>query len=232
MKLMIPALLCVGLLSACQRAESPASDAKAMPPPAATADTAPAPAPVVIPASLAPFGTGYPTAGAPCRALGESVTTSQWLDDSADLVGCPDAASAAGLGGTVVGTVEGVTVVSVPRSAEASSGRDYDALVPGTAFHATTSLPCSENGGKTMASCNAGVIRAQATDDLTTVEITRPDGRKRVVSFRGTTAIGADGSAADGGAGRAFKATRNGDETTIDYGPERYVVPDVLIVGG
>ena len=108
MNALIPALLCVALLSACQRAEPTATDTRPQTPPAPRAS------------SLVLFGNGYPTDGAPCRRVGESEATSQWLDHTADLVGCPDAASASALGGKVVATIEGMTVVSVPHESPAA----------------------------------------------------------------------------------------------------------------
>ena len=70
---------------------------------------------IVFPASLAPFGNGFPRSGDLCRRLGESPATSNYLDDSALLVGCPTQNDASGLGGNIVATVDGVTLVSIGR---------------------------------------------------------------------------------------------------------------------
>jgi hypothetical protein len=192
-----------------------------------------------IPASLAPFGDGYPAAGAPCRHLGESDATRQWLDDSADLVGCPTAEAAAALGGRTVATVEGITVVSVPSGgagsgteAAAETGSGTDAMVPGTEFNATASIPCSSDGSAPTASCQVGVRRRAGPRGETYVEVTRANGAMRVLTFDGTRATGADSAEADGSAAYNFGARREGDDTVIEYGPERYVVPDAFVVGG
>jgi len=66
------------------------------------------------PASLMVFGDGFPNPGDACRRIGESQATVNCLDHTATLVGCFSAADAARLGGRVVGTVDGVTLVSIP----------------------------------------------------------------------------------------------------------------------
>jgi len=98
------ALVGLGLLAGC--ATAPAQEARE--------------APFVFPEGLKIMGEGYPYPGGPCRLLGETFATSELLDDSANLLGCPtDAMDDPRVRsvGRVVGHYEGVTLVSVPKSA-------------------------------------------------------------------------------------------------------------------
>lgn len=108
------------LVAACQKAPDPAAAAPPLPAPGTPAVVAPAPAdaaatPMEWPSSLHVFGDGFPNAGDPCRRVGESEATNNFLDHTAALVGCQAVSDAEKLGGKIVATVDGITLVSVPQ---------------------------------------------------------------------------------------------------------------------
>lgn len=190
-----------------------------------------------FPPSLSPFGDGYPIAGDPCRQLGESDAVIDMLDDSSVLVGCPTEADAQAIDGALVATIDGVSIVSVPMGDANQGMKDpmveiEDALVPGTDYHATAMVPCATDGSDNRSGCNAGVKRNWGEDGTSLVEVTKPDGSKRAIFFRGTEPYGADSAQADGSAGWDFTVERVGDESIITFGPESYVIPDMMITGG
>jgi hypothetical protein len=184
------------------------------------------------PTTLNVVGEGFPNPGDPCRVVGESAATVDFLDHTATLVGCLDAADAGKLGGRTVGTVDGVTLVSVPRESGTPGDGDGqgDATVAGTAYHATAQIPCSGYQGGPAQMCDAGVVRG--TETGTFVEVKLPDGRQRVIFFN------ADGSflsfstaEADGTAAMPITSSREGDTTIANLGTERYEIPDAFVRG-
>ncbi len=77
---------------------------------------APDPAPET---SLPFFGDGYRFDGDACRRVGEDAFTNQFLDDAADLVGCPEDLENLGVfvidtGAEEVARVDGYVLYSVP----------------------------------------------------------------------------------------------------------------------
>jgi hypothetical protein len=216
-------------LSGCQRQAEPA--------PAPAPEAAPAPvaeaAPPAWPASLPVFGDGFPQPGDPCRRVGESAETMDFLDHTATLVGCLSADDAVTLvGGRTVATIQGVILVSVPNAEAVPGDGDGqgDAKVAGTPYNATAQIPCAGYQGAAAGLCEAGVVRG--TETGTYVEVTLADGRQRTIFF------GADGvflsfatAEADGTAALEISSSREGDSTIAMLGTERYEIPDAFVKG-
>jgi hypothetical protein len=118
--------ICVSLLllSCGQQAAKPADTSEA---------EAPASTATAWPKALNPFGDGYPQAGDVCRRVGESAATTDFLDDSAVLVGCPatETAAIAALGGKTVATVDGIALISIPQG-DANVGMPAAEAAPAT----------------------------------------------------------------------------------------------------
>lgn len=213
----------LAMLAACGGSQPASSET-----PAAAASAA-----FAWPASLTVVGDGYPGPGAPCRRIGESAATVDFLDDSAALVGCPSADEAAKLGGTVLTTIDGVTLVSVPNDRAAVAGEgdgQGDAMVAGTNYNATAQITCAGYKGAAASPCDAGVIRSGA--DGTTVEVMLADGTKRAIFFNPDGSFLSFSTAeADGTAAMPISSQRKGDVTIAKLGKETYEIPDVLITG-
>ncbi|NKJ50474.1 hypothetical protein CIC12_27875 [Burkholderia sp. SG-MS1] len=206
-----------------------------------TAHGADASEPFAWPASLAPFGDGYPKAGDACRRLGESPATAAYLDHTATLVGCPGGADSASVRamlrdhrGHVVGQAEGVTLISVPidaaMSSAASRHKNEHPKAKGTAFSATGKLPCVRSAGQTAGMCRFSVTRH--SDRTANVTVYWPGGGARTIFF------GADGvvtgvSTTTTGQSLAEKsvARKNGEVNLISIGDERYEITDSILSG-
>lgn len=200
------------------------------------ADKSEAPADVTVssawPESLNVVGDGFPKAGDACRIIGESSATSNYLDDSATLAGCLSTDDAAKLGGKVVATVDGVTLVSVPAGTAKSGDGDGqgDAKVAGTNYNATAKIRCSGYKGAAAGMCDAGVVRN--TETGTYVDITLPGDAKRTIFFNKDGSFLSFGTAeADGTSKMKAAAKREGDMTIATLGTERYEIPDVFVQG-
>lgn len=183
------------------------------------------------PASLPTVGDGFPNAGDPCRKVGESSATVDYLDDSATLAGCMSADDAAKLGGKVVATVDGVTLVSVPTGGMNAPVGTGDAKVAGTNYNATAQIRCSGYKGAAAGMCDAGVVRGGEGGPY--VEVSLPGGVKRTIFFnKDGSFLTVSTAEADGTAAMKVGSSRDGDTTIVTLGTERYEIPDAFTLGG
>ena len=107
-----------------------------------------------------------------------------------------------------------------------------DALVEGTDYNATTLLGCGFDNAAPTQTCEAGIKRNWGEEGEHLIEVSKPDGMKRAIFLRGTEPYGADSAQADGSAGWDFKTEREGDQVTVTFGPETYVLVDAMVTGG
>lgn len=215
------------VVSGCKPAAEPESQAAAPTDPAVATAT-----PATWPASLNVMGDGFPNAGDACRRIGETEATVNYLDDSATLAGCLSADDAAKLGGTVVGTVDGVTLVSVPNTVAIPGDGDGqgDAKVADTNYNATGQIRCAGYKGAAAGTCEAGVVRDAETGPY--IDVTLPDGVKRTLFFnKDGSFLSFSTAQADGTAAMPITSSREGDLTIAKLGTERYEIPDVFVQG-
>lgn len=121
--------------------------------------------------------------------------------------------------------------VAGDESAQPAYG-EGDALVPGTEYSATTLLKCGFDNAAPEQTCEAGIKRNWGEEGQHLIEVSKPDGLKRAIFLRGTEPYGADSAQADGSAGWDFAFTRDGDQVTVRFGPETYVLVDAMVTGG
>jgi hypothetical protein len=97
----------------------------------------------------------------------------------------------------------------------------------GRNYNATGNISCSIGEGQPTESCFFGVIRQGNGSGIVTVK--KPDGRSRAIIFKNGKAEGYEQSEVDTD---RFSSSKQGDLNIIRIGPERYEIPDAIVLGG
>ena len=126
----------------------------------------------------------------------------------------------------VEGSGEGVAT-QLPDMVPVPEG-GTDAMVPGTSYNATGMVECVRDADAPVQSCAFGVVRQGNGSGSVTIDW--PEGGSRTIFFEGGTAMSYDQSQAD--QGQKMTVTRDGDNSIIFIGQERFVIPDAVILGG
>jgi hypothetical protein len=122
-----------------------------------------------------------------------------------------------------------IAVTGGAAHAAPANPRPGDAMVPGTHFHATGTLPCARHQGQPMAQCRFGVQRSRGQGNGS-VTVFWPDGGSRVIFFEDLTPVRYDESQADGGARLTVRQERG--IFHIRIGEQRFEIVDSVITGG
>ena len=117
-----------------------------------------------------------------------------------------------------------------PDGAVATGEDDSAARLSSGKFNAQGQIPCAAKKGQPMGQCDFKVARG--TGGYATLEITHPDGLKRMIFFADGKATGFSSAEADGSSALPFSSERDSDLNRISIGNERYEIPDAAVLGG
>ena len=112
-----------------------------------------------------------------------------------------------------------------------ATGEDDSAMRLGDGkFDAKGQVPCAAKKGQPMGQCDFKVARS--TGGYAAIEMTHPDGAKRLIFFVDGKATGFSSSEADGSSSLTLSVQKDDDLNRISIGTERYEIPDAAVLGG
>jgi len=116
--------------------------------------------------------------------------------------------------------------IAVTGKALVPTAAARDALIPGTAYHASAKIKCVPAFETAPRECDAFVIR-RGFDGTATIDIPGAGGKRSILFVKGKP------TASNAQAMDALTFERRGDVTIVKLGTsERYEIPDALVAGG